>query len=223
MAFHDHRLSLKFMRGATGGLGFKTTKLEGDSGDSQRNIEWSQCRGEWDLRGHFMDIDDPDVFALDVKEMRNFFMPKEGMAHTFRVRDEVDFELGDWQNPTTDNESIGTGDGAETVFQSTLTYAQDGFSYVRNIHGIVEARYTVLHDNVAIVEGGGAGEYAIDRLTGIITEVTPPTGGVDVQIAAEYDVICYADFDLMPITLDLFSKKSLIPSVLIVEEKDPQP
>ena len=211
------------MRGAEGGLGFKSTRLESDSGIDQRNIEWSQTRGEWDLRGHFMWIDDPDVFAADIRLLRNFFMPKEGMAHTFRVRDEVDFNLGDWQNPTTDNESIGTGDDVETVFQSTLTYGLDGFDYVRDIHGIVASRYDVLIDNSIITEGGGAGQYTIDRLTGIITFGTAPAGAEDVQIAAEFDVICFAGFDRLNITLDMVSQKSLIPEIVIIEEKDPVP
>lgn len=220
--FHDHRLPLNFMRGAEGGLGFKTTKLESDAGLDQRNIEWSQCRGEWDLRGHFMWIDDPVTFSNDVRELRNFFTPKEGMAHTFRVRDEVDYNLGDWQDPTNDNENIGVGDASQTEFQSTLTYTKDGFSYARDIHGIVTGRYTVLIDDIAQTEGGGA-DYTINQLTGLITFNAAPAMSTIVQIAAEFDVICYAGFDRLNITLDMVSQKSLIPSLLIIEEKDPEP
>ncbi len=47
--FHEVRMPIDVERGAVGGPGFKTRVLPLESGFEQRNIDWSDTRGEWDL------------------------------------------------------------------------------------------------------------------------------------------------------------------------------
>ena len=121
MAFHDTRLPVDVERGALGGPGFKTTVTPLGSGKEQRNIDWARTRAEFDIGYGLMDQDSV-LLEATIDNLLSFFYTREGKAHTFRFKDWSDFKIGDWQNPTTDNQSVATGGTSITLTASTISF-----------------------------------------------------------------------------------------------------
>lgn len=121
MVFHDTRLPVDVERGALGGPGFKTTVTPLGSGKEQRNIDWARTRAEFDIGYGLMDQDSA-ILEATIDALLAFFYTREGKAHTFRFKDWSDFKIGDWQNPTTSNQSIATGGTAVTLTASTISF-----------------------------------------------------------------------------------------------------
>ncbi len=206
MAFHDTRLAVDIERGALGGPGFKTEITPLGSGKEQRNIDWARIRGEWDIGYGLMDQDSV-LLEATINNLKAFFMTREGRAHTFRFKDWADFRIGDYQNATADNQSIGTGDAVQTIFPIFQRYSDGGINYDRPIELLVVGRVVVLVDNVAQVL---TTDYTINNLTGIITFTggSIPGAGADVQVALEYDVLVRFDTDKLVLNLTMFERGS---------------
>ena len=216
MAFYDHRLPIDIERMAVGGPGFRTNVVAALSGFEQRNIDWSKIRGSWDLAGRFMRFEETTpAVTTDLQTVRDLFVVQQGRAHGFRFMDYLDFEIGDYSDPTNDNQSIGTGDAAETVFQIFKRYTFGAINYDRDIKKptLTSGRVIVLLDDV--VKATPA-DYSVDLNTGIITWVVAPGGGVDVQVAMEYDFPVRFAEDSIGITLEPASIGE-ISSIPIVE------
>ncbi len=206
MAFHDVQLPSDIERGALGGPGFKTMVLVLTSGHEQRNIDWAKTRGSWDVGYGLLKQDDVSLDAT-VDIILAFFYAREGRAHGFRFKDWSDFRVGDVDDPTNDNQAIGTGNDSLTVFQIFKRYSSGGVDYDRDITAVVTGKFSVLIDDVVKTEGGGA-DYTIDLLTGVVTFNSPPAGGEVVQVALEFDVPVRFDIDKMDINVEIFESGS---------------
>ena len=206
MAFHNTRLPVDIERGALGGPGFKTEITPLGSGKEQRNIEWARIRSEWDI-GYGMMEEDSLLLEATISNVLSFFYTREGRAHTFRFKDWIDFRIGDYQNAVADNQSIGTGDAAQTVFPIFKRYSDGGIDYDRPIELLVVGRVVVLVDNVVQTI---TTDYTIDNLTGIITFTggSIPGAGADVQVALEFDVLVRFDVDKLLLNLTMFERGS---------------
>ncbi len=121
MTFHDTRLPVDIERGALGGPGFKTTVTPLGSGVEQRNIDWSRIRAEFDV-GYGMMGQTSAIIEATIPKVLAFFYCREGRAHTFRFKDWSDYRIGDFDNPTTDNQSIGTGGSSTTLAADTISF-----------------------------------------------------------------------------------------------------
>ena len=214
MAFHDVRLPVDVERGALGGPGFKTTVTALTSGREQRNIDWDKARGSWDVGYGLMKQDDVTLDAT-VDIVLAFFYAREGRAHSFRFKDWSDFKIGDADDPTADNQSVGTGDDSEVAFQIFKRYTSGPTTYDRDITLIVAGRFSVLIDDVVQTQGP---DYAIDLLTGIVTFTAAPAGGEDVQVALEFDVPVRFDTDVMNLNVEIFDSGSW-PNIPVLELK----
>jgi uncharacterized protein (TIGR02217 family) len=167
------------------------------------------------------DFETNPSLRTDIDTILQLHAVQEGKTHGFRFQLDGDHLIGDPDNPTTDNTSIGTGDGAETQFQALRRYTFGAQSYTRPIVKIEASSYTVLIDNVAQTEGGGS-DYTIDINTGVITFNVAPAMSEDVQLqlAAKFDVPVRFDVDILDIDYELASLGE-IPSIPIVELKIP--
>lgn len=194
--------------GSTGGPGFKTFVFEGHSGVEQRNQAWSIARAAYDVAYGIRD-------KVDMDTVREFFYAQRGKLIGFRFKDWGDFEL------TT--ESIGTGDGADAIWQVIKTYSQGPTAndYTRTITKLVAATVTVFVAASPITEGTGATEVAIDYDTGILTfgASAIPTTGADITVTAEFDVPVRFDVDQMAAQHDAFLQETW-GSIPIVEILD---
>lgn len=217
--FHEVRLPEDVERGASGGLGFKTRILELESGYEQRNIDWSQTKGEWDLSYGIMQMEDVDAAVTTVTKVRDFFYARYGRTYGFRFRDWSDYKIGDSNQPTIKNQLIGLGDGTRTQFQVFKRYSSGGFHYDRVIKKLVAGTVNVLLDGV--VQGAGV---TVDNNTGLVTfSVAPaasggtgPGGEQVVSIACEFDVPVRFKDDYFRVTLQQVHAGS-IPAINIRE------
>lgn len=188
MAFHDVQLPTRISAGAKGGPGFKTTVLQLANGLEKRNIDWSVARQRWDVAYGLND-------QTDYQELLTFFYARRGRAHSFRFKDWSDYALAE--------QTIGQNDGSTTDFQIYKRYTNGGVNFDRNLTKIVSGSVTVKVNSVTIAEGGGAGDYAIDLTTGIITlgATLAAASGQDVDVACEFDVPVRFDIDRIEVEM----------------------
>lgn len=188
MAFHEVRFPEDISYGAVGGPKFKTTIFEADSGYEQRNIDWSQMRAEY-VVGQNINTQ-PELDALFA-----FFYARRGRAHGFRFKDFTDFEISGPQ-------SIGTGDGATTVFQVFKRYSSGGENYDRTIKKLVSGTVSVYKD--AVLQASG---FTVDLNAGTVTFSVAPAMGVVIGVEAEFDVPVRFDVDHMQVSIESFAER----------------
>lgn len=188
--------------GSSGGPEFNTFIFEGQSGVEQRYSTWSRHRARFDVSYGIRDQADMDV-------VRAFFYNMAGQANGFRFKD--------WSDYVLTQEVIGTGDTVETQFGIIKTYTAGAQTYVRRIFKPIGAGLIVRVNGVVQTI---TTDYSVDTTTGIITFVTPPGSGLDIDVTCEFDVPVRFATDTMTATHDGFTTESWgsIPLVEIIIE-----
>ena len=196
--FHEVRLDEEIERGATGGPGFNTSVIPLVSGHEKRNINWSEIRGEWDIGYGIQSID-------NLENVIGFFYARRGRAFGFRFKDWADYQI-------TGPQSIGTGNGSQTVFDVFKRYSSGGIDFDRRIRKLVNGTVRVFLDGVEQTSG-----FTVDFNVGQIIFDTAPSNTVDsVAVECEFDVPVRFDTDQLNINVELFDVGS-VPSIPIVE------
>lgn len=160
---------------AVGGPNYFTNVNMGFSGYEQRNQNWVESRGEWDVQF----VAKPQSFY---DPLQAFFHAAHGKANGFRL-----FWAADYQAT---GEFIGTGDDATVNFQlqKTYTFPLSQYAVVRPIQKpimstVVDYTGVSLMDTVVVyvtrngvtkVASGYGFVVTVDATTGIITFSTPP-------------------------------------------------
>lgn len=203
MAFLEVEFPRMFSLLAVGGPGYSTTVNSGFSGFEQRNINWTQSRGDWDI-----------VFTLQSQSfydtLQAFFHGVQGRANGFRLYWPADYQAT--------GQFIGLGDGTTTAFQLQKTYtfvASPGSAIVRPIQkpitsAVVDYQGNALTNTVVVyVTRGGVTHtmpalgltVSVNATTGIITFNTPPNSAAENSGLAD---IITADFQFdWPVRLDI--------------------
>lgn len=171
---------------ADGGAGYNTTVVILNSGYEQRNVNWAQSRGRWDVSNGLRQ-------TAQVQATIAFFRAVKGKAHGFRFRDFNDYR---------DN-----GNGAFTsvtvspiVFQLVKNYTPSGASLTeaRPIQKPVASAFVMKRLGVTLVPGVGVNEYALDSATGKVTlGVGSDTTVGNFTWTGEFDVPVRFDTDEM--------------------------
>ena len=214
--FDDVRLPDNVERGASGGPGFNTSIRALTSGFEKRNKNWEKSRGRWNV-GYGITTQS----ALD--GVINTFYVVSGQADGFRFKDWGGFQIGDTTTPDiTTRQLIGLTDTVTATFQIFKRYTRGANNFDRTINKIVVGTLRVWVDNVEITEGAGAGEFAIDNNTGIITlgSTLVAQSGTEVEVLCEFDVPVRFNQDQIDIVTEgVFSKDAVIsiPSIEIME------
>lgn len=188
MAFDEVRLPEGIDYGMTGGPEFMTIIQEGYAGHEQRLSSWTVERCSWNITKTLLD-------QTEIDAIKAFFRARKGKARGFRFKDWIDYQI------TAGN--IGTGNGANRVFQARKQYTSS-VTYSRTITKIVSATYSVFVDGVLKVEGANpGGDYTIDVNTGIVTFNTgkAPASSKAVTLTCEFDVPVRFDVDKLDITV----------------------
>lgn len=182
VAFHEVQFPNKIAYGASGGAEFNTTISTTFSGFEQRNVNWQKARGRWDVSTGLKNKTDMDT-------LQAFFRARYGKAYGFRFKD--------WSDYQGVGQTIGTGNGSNTTFQLTKSYASGSYAYVRDIKKPV-AGTVKIYLNGALQSSG----FTVDTTTGIVTFSTAPGSGVIVSSDFEFDVPVRFDTDVLSVRAD---------------------
>lgn len=224
------RLNENVERGALGGARFNTSVLQLDSGFEKRNINWSVPISEFDvgfglLLKHQVD---PTSTMLDVDELINFFYIVQGQAHSWRMKDWSDFEIG-YQNGSTvgvSRQFLGLGNDVTTDFQIFKRYSFGGQTFDRTgLTKLVDnSQVELVKDGVLLTQGGGGTQYTIDADRGLFKLNTAPlsTGGTGpgdeelLEFRCEFDNHVRLNTDDLKINMEMFNAGSW-PNIPVLE------
>ena len=205
-SFHEVVFPVGIALGSTGGPRRQTEIVTLGSGDERRNLRWA------DSRRHFDAGSGVRSFA-DLAEVVAFFEARRGRLYGFRFKDPLDDRsCGFGTDPTPTDQSIGTGDGATTVFQLAKTY---GGSWVRQIVKPVAGTVRIA---VVGTENRLGSDFSIDTTTGLVTfapAAVPPVGAA-VTAGFEFHVPVRFDADDLTVDLSQFAAGQ-IPTIPLIE------
>ena len=192
MAFHEVRFPDNIARGARGGPERRTQIVELASGDEERNASWANSRRRYDVAYGIRRADDLAAVVA-------FFEARNGRLHGFRFKDWADYKSGlPSQAPGPQDQLIGEGDGATTVFQLVKRYSSGSQSWTRVITKPVVETVRIALDGAEQASG-----WSLDVTTGLVSFDAAPASGVAVTAGFEFDVPVRFDSDTLDVTLDL--------------------
>jgi uncharacterized protein (TIGR02217 family) len=205
MAFHEVRFPDNISRGARGGPERRTQIVELASGAEERNASWANSRRRYDVAYGIRRADDLAAVVA-------FFEARNGRLHGFRFKDWADFKSClPSQTPAATNQSIGTGNGAATLFQLTKRYTSGAQSWTRSITKPVAGTVTVALNGTPQATG-----WSVSTTSGLVTFTTAPAAGVAITAGFEFDVPVRFDTDALDVTLDL-ERLGSITSIPLIE------
>lgn len=145
--------------GASGGPEFKTEVVQLNSGWEQRNPNWNEARSRYTIA--------LPLQAADLATLIAWFRSVRGRAHGFRLRDWTDYQC----DVTTGRVGAGVGSGLPT-YQLFKHYTAGSLSSDRTISKPQYLAAIALYRNAVLqTAGAGAGNYALDTTTGVVTFV----------------------------------------------------
>jgi uncharacterized protein (TIGR02217 family) len=159
--------------GAVGGPEYKTDVVALDSGSEQRNIRWDQAKARYNVEMPLRD-DRREILLA-------FFRALKGRGHGFRLKDWADYKA------TQANGRLGLATAASGVpaYQLYKFYEAGALSEYRIIRKPVVGKVEIYRGGMLQAAGAGAGNYAIDTTTGIVTFVADASRAVsNVSIAS---------------------------------------
>lgn len=170
MAFLESpRLSVLISFGAQGGPAFSTDVVTVRAGYESRNAAWSQARHQFEIG---LTVRPQPQFEL----IRDHFMAVRGRLDGFRFKDHTDYQVSTAEArliPLHGTNQVGTSGVGYGVpsFQLGKYYAAGANSYIRDIRKPVIGTLSVRRNGSNVTAGVGAGNYAIDTTTGVVTFV----------------------------------------------------
>lgn len=182
-SFVEEQFPASISLGATGGAEFSTDIISTFSGHEQRNINWSQSRGRWNVASGIKTKADMDTFIA-------FFRARQGRAVGFRFKDWTDFQVTAG--------FIATADGSGNTWQLIKRYTSGGVNIDREIKKSVAGTLTVYEDGV---EASG---WNMDTEFGTISK-SGVSSGVVISADFEFDVPVRFDTDMMEIVANTAS------------------
>lgn len=198
--YDNVRLPVDIERGSIGGLGFYTTITPAAAGTEDRNQNWEDEKGEWQVgydtqRSHWID----DVYK--------HFLGRRGAAHSFPFREWRDYKSGPNNDllPT----AVGTGNGVATVYQLVKTYDDSARPFVRRIFKPVVSTLVIYVNSVALLSS----DWAIDT-DGVVTFDTAPGNLLAITAQYEFDVPCRYVDDRMDVNVTWMQAQA-VPSIKI--------
>lgn len=126
--------------------------------------------------------------------IRDHWLIMRGPAFTWPFRDPLDFASVPLVEPNEvpvisgTDQTLGTGDGANTFFQLQKTYTRGLFNYVRTIYHPIISTVIVTVDNANPASFSPPMSYAVDRNTGVVTITPAPPPGRVVKAGFLFDV-----------------------------------
>lgn len=207
MSFHEVQFPAAISVGSSGGPERRTEIVTLNNGFEERNSPWAHSRRRYEAGLGVRSLD-------DLEKVVAFFEARHGQLHGFRWKDWTD-----WKScrpsaaPGLLDQTLGTGDGARTVFSLQKGYASGNQTYFRPITKPVSGTVLVAVGGVRVEEGV---DYSLDPANGQIGFTVAPENEVPVSAGFEFDVPVRFDMDRISTSLAGFSAGE-IPSIPVVE------
>ena len=189
MAYHNVVLDEEVTHGGQWSPSFKTTFVRADSGFMQRNIDWDTPLRKCTM-SHVID----SLIKLD--SLLEFFINRRGSGYAFKVKDWSDFTV---RNKT--EGALPDGDDETIEFQTTKKYISTPLTTTRTITKIKSTPAVQVFVN-DILQADPA-DYTIDLETGLITFVSAPGNGLDIDWRGEFYLVAIFASDKMDLTLEI--------------------
>lgn len=156
--FLEEQFPVRISNHATGGPAYRTTVVIMDSGDEDRNAEWSQGRARYEVS-----FDAKRPYEFDV--LLKFFRSMQGRFYGFRFKDWADFIV------SVDDGVLGTGVGTGyPTLQMGKRYDYGTRFEIRRItKPIVTVAPSIYKNGVLLLEGTAPGQETPDLSSGIVT------------------------------------------------------
>ena len=197
-AFHEIQFPPNISLGSTGGPERRTEIVTLGSGYEERNQRWADSRRTYQAGLGIKSLD-------DVHAALQFFEERRGRLTGFRWKDWADFKsCSPMHSATAFDQVIGTGTGAQTVWQLTKLYGATYAPWVRTIAKPVPGTVRI---GVAGVEKTSG--WTIDTATGLVTFATAPASGAAITAGFEFDVPARFDTDKFIINVEEFGLGSI--------------
>lgn len=182
MGYHDVTLDSKFIGyGSVAGPGHRTfiPETQGGIDEGLRVSRWGQARRQLTL-SNSLEIE-------DVQELFSFILIRRGSAHSFNIRDPLDFTTASDQvsDHAFDDIVIGTGDGTKTEFTLKKIYVDGSTTVTRIINRPVVGKILIGVNGVLQVENT---DYTVDHSIGRISFLTAPTNTHSVTAGFEFRI-----------------------------------
>lgn len=206
--FHEVRFPLRIALETSGGPQRRTDIVDLSNGRESRNARWRASRRRYDAGSGIRAL--ADLYAVLA-----FFEARRGQLYGFRFRDPIDFRsCGPDADVTPVDQQVGTGDGANRIFQLVKRYGDTGGAVERTIAKPVEGSVVVAVDGVPLA----ADDFSVDATTGLVTvaDAATPQTGAAVTAGYAFDVPVRFDVDRMELSLAAFSA-GRIPTIPLVE------
>jgi uncharacterized protein (TIGR02217 family) len=214
VGLHNVTLDSKFIGfGSVAGPGHQTFVPDTGSGvEGVRKKNWSQGRRRYTLSN--------SISLEDAIELFEFILCRHGSAHSFLIRDPLDFTTGGNHvgAPSSEDANIGTADGSKTEFTLKKRYTSGATIFDRVLLKPLVGSVSIFSDGEEKVLNA---DYTIDHQIGRVSFVTAPTTGA-VTAGCEFRVNVRfgksAD-DLLGLTYDGFRNSTY--SIDLIEEMSP--
>lgn len=207
MAFHEIRFPANLSFGSVGGPERRTEIVTLTNGFEERNTPWAHSRRRYDAGVGLRSLE-------DVATLIAFFEARAGQLHGFRWKDWSDHKsCKPSEEPGPEDQVIGTGDGATTVFPLQKTYTSGLQGYVRPIRKPVAGTVVVAVAGDRKIEGL---EFTVDNATGALTFTVAPALGTRITAGFEFDVPVRFDAEGIQTSVASFQAGD-VPNVPVVE------
>ncbi|MFN3992134.1 MAG: TIGR02217 family protein [Tabrizicola flagellatus] len=207
MAFHEIRFPANLSFGSVGGPERRTEIVTLANGFEERNTPWQHSRRRYDAGVGLRSLN-------DVETLIAFFEARAGQLHGFRWKDWSDYKsCAPLSTPAPDDQLVGIGDGATTVFRLSKTYVSGLQSYTRPLLKPVEGTVLVAIEGDQKIEGL---EFSVNSATGEVTFALPPDIGTRITAGFEFDVPVRFDTDTIQTSVASFQAGD-VPTVPVVE------
>lgn len=204
-AFHEVLLPLPFALGANGGPERRVDIVTLGSGRESRNTPWAHGRRRYDIGGAVRTLD-------QLHELIAFFEARRGRLHGFRFRDPFDSKsCAPSQTPAANNQSLGAGTGAQTVFQLQKNYGSGADAYLRPITKPVAGSVSVAVNGATLAPAA----FSVNTTTGQVTLTTPPASGATVSAGFQFDTPVRFDVERLDLSIDAFGAGRAISAPLV--------
>jgi uncharacterized protein (TIGR02217 family) len=210
-AFHEILFPLDIALKSAGGPERKTEIVALGSGREERNARWAHSRRRYDA-GY-------GVKTLDaLSQVVAFFEERRGRLYGFRWRDRLDHSSaapGASISPL--DQTIGTGNGAQTTFALAKLYGAAHAPYQRPIAKPVAGSVRVA---IGSVEQTAGVAFTCDVASGVVTFLPGhvPGAGAAVRAGFLFDVPVRFDTDYLEVDLSAFAAGS-VPRIPLLEIK----